>query len=206
MSEIKFHSGWLLPKGINVEPTPVLVPNNAASISAMLGCQWIDVIRNDVGSSDGEMTTIVGYVDDEGLLKDVGMADINHLAMHLFHRDQPIVGDVLVVGGCNSDGDYDGDNHDLPEWLTECGDVLVEGAAERYNSAMGGMLAIMAALKDGVIDRDSFIDILEDDSEDADDKFVEQAKIAIRYAEMLVEDDTSTPIVDGFEKLLEEES
>lgn len=204
MSNPTFTSGWLLPKGINVEPQPVLVPNNAASIASMINCDLIDVIHNDIGSSDGEHTSIVGYLDDEGLLKDHGMSDMNHLAMHLFNRDHPLIGDVIVVGALNSDGGYDGNNYDLPEWLTECADSLVEGAAERYNAAMGGMLSILAALKDGVLDRDEFIASLED-GDNADESFIEQAKIAVRYAEMLMEeDDESTPIVNGFEKLLED--
>lgn len=204
MNNPTFTNGWLLPKGINVEPQPVLVPNNAASIASMINCDLIDVIHNDIGSADGDHTSIVGYVDDEGLLKEHNMSDMNHLAMHLFNRDHPLIGDVIVVGALNSDGDYDGHNYDLPEWVIDCADVLVEGAAERYNAAMGGMVAILTALKDGVLDADEFMASLED-GEGADKSFIEQANIAVRYTEMMLEDEEeSTPIVDGFEKLLED--
>ncbi len=201
MNNPTFTSGWLLPKGINVEPQPVLVPSNAASIASMINCDLIDVIHNDIGCSDGEHTSIVGYVDDEGLLKEHGMSDMNHLAMHLFNRNHPLIGDVIVVGALDSSGDYDGNNYDLPEWVMELSDSLVEGAAERYNTAMGGMFSILTALKDGVLDADEFMASLED-GEDNDNSFVEQAHIAVRYAEMILEDEESTPIVDGFEKFL----
>ena len=204
MSNPTFTNGWLLPKGINVEPQPVLVPHNAAGIASMIGCTLIDVIHNDIGDSDGEHTSIAGYLDDEGLLKPHHISDINHLAMHLFNRDYPLIGDVIVVGTLNSDGFDDGDNHDLPDWVMGLSDSLVEGAAQRYNSAMGAMLAIMAALHDGILDKGEFLESLQHDTAEADQSFIEQAKVAVRYAQMIVEDDESTPIVDGFEKLLEE--
>lgn len=201
---MKFHNGWLLPKGINVEPTPVLVPDNAASIAVMLGCDLFDVISNDIGDSDGKLTTIIGYLDDEGLLKNPQMEDINHLAMYLFDREHPIVGDVLVVGALSPSGEYDGYNYDLPEWVTTLGDEVTEGAAERYNAAMVGMVAIISALKDKAIDEEAFMESLFDDSDEGNSNFIDIAKQAIRYAEMLTEEEATTPIVQGFEQLLGE--
>jgi hypothetical protein len=62
---------------------------------------WIDCVRTE---------DIVGYVNDEGIL--IGLAP-NALASLLFGR--PLVGDVVVLGALNDEGDYDGENHDVPE-------------------------------------------------------------------------------------------
>jgi hypothetical protein len=201
---MKYNNGWLLPKGINVEPTPVLVPDNAEGIVELLGCDLFDVISNDIGDSDGKLTTIIGYVDDEGLLKNPQMGDLNHLAMYLFDREHPIVGDVLVVGALSPSGEYDGNNYDLPEWVTTLGDEVTEGAADRYNSALTGMIAIVTALNDNAIDEDTFMESLFDDSDEGNANFITIAKQAMQYAEMLAEVETSTPIIEGFEQLLGE--
>lgn len=62
---------------------------------------WLDCVRND---------DIVGYVNDEGLL--IGL-EPNILASILFGR--PLVGNVVVLGALNDEGEYDGENHDIPE-------------------------------------------------------------------------------------------
>lgn len=64
---------------------------------------YIDCVRAD---------DFVGYVNDEGLL--VGLEE-NITASILFQRY--LVGNVVVVGAYSSEGVYDGDNHDAPEWL-----------------------------------------------------------------------------------------
>lgn len=67
---------------------------------------WLDCVRRD---------DIVGYVNDEGLL--IGL-DPNILASVLFGR--PLVGNVVVLGALNERGEYDGDNHNVPEmYLSE---------------------------------------------------------------------------------------
>lgn len=53
---------------------------------------------------------LVGYVNDEGLL--IGLAP-NALASLIFNR--PIVGNVVLVGALNDEGECDGENHDIPE-------------------------------------------------------------------------------------------
>ena len=62
---------------------------------------WIDCVRN---------ADIVGYVNDEGLL--IGLTP-NIIASVLFGR--PLVGDVVVLGALSQEGEYDGENHDVPE-------------------------------------------------------------------------------------------
>lgn len=63
----------------------------------------LDTVSNDNGS-------VIGYVHDEGLL--IGLP-VNTVASLMFSR--PLVGNVVLVGGISPDGEYDGENHDLPE-------------------------------------------------------------------------------------------
>lgn len=94
---------------------------------------WIDVVRH---RSFG----IVAYVNDEGLIH--GLRP-NVSATLLF--GQLLVGDVVLVGSLNSDGEYDGDNHDLPyeflnfDFVCQCADyntyeVLVNALTEVRDS------------------------------------------------------------------------
>ena len=71
-------------------------------IRSMVG-GWFDCVRTDDGA-------LVGYVNDSGLTD--GMAP-NVMASIVFGR--PLYGPCVVVGGLNEAGEYDGDNHDVPE-------------------------------------------------------------------------------------------
>lgn len=71
-------------------------------INSMVG-GWFDCVRTKDGA-------LVGYVNDTGLTD--GMAP-NITASLLFGR--PLYGPCVVVGGRNEAGEYDGDNHDVPE-------------------------------------------------------------------------------------------
>ncbi len=83
-----------------VEVTTVPEENGYQVLNELCG-GWIDCVRNE---------DIVGYVNDEGLL--IGL-DPNVLASVLFGR--PLVGDVVVLGALSEEGEYDGENHDVPE-------------------------------------------------------------------------------------------
>jgi len=79
--------------------------------------QSYEVIRDTVGGLIDAVRAadFVGYVHDEGLL--IGLAP-NIMASMLFQR--PIMGEVVIVGCVNENGDYDGENYDVPEiFLTE---------------------------------------------------------------------------------------
>lgn len=65
---------------------------------------WFDCVRGE---------EIVGYVHDEGLL--IGLP-VNAVASMLFQR--PLVGDCVVIGSLNEQGEYDGENHDVPKAYT----------------------------------------------------------------------------------------
>lgn len=64
---------------------------------------WLDTVTTENG-------LVVGYLHDEGLL--IGLP-VNTVASLLFQR--PLVGNVVLVGAVSPDGEYDGENHDLPE-------------------------------------------------------------------------------------------
>lgn len=194
--KVTYVNGWLLPKGIRVEPQKVSVPSNARGIAEMINCDYVDVISNRVGSDDGEVTKICGYLDDEGLLKPHSIDDVNHLAMFLFDYSNPIVGDVIVV-----EYGADGNDGDLPEWLLDLSDDLVIGAAETYNVSMGVTLMIMQAVQDGIISGDEMEEAIALDQ--PDEKFAEIASLAVKYAE--VKEEGGLSIVDGFDKLLAEQ-
>jgi hypothetical protein len=204
---VKYVSGWLLPKGINVQPQSVLVPSNASAIAEMIGCDLIDAVRHEVGSSDGDHTVIVGYVDDEGLLKEVGPQDINWLASSLFNRDEPLMGDVVVVGGVDpTTGVYDGDNHDLPSWLNQLADEVVAYAADSYNKGITTVASVLMAIQDGIIDRSEFEAIMAED--DITDDFVDMLKASLGYVAMRVEDEMNgvdDTMDDAIRKMLEGE-
>jgi hypothetical protein len=55
---------------------------------------------------------IVGYINDEGLL--IGLP-MNAVASALFGR--PLAGDCVVIGALNEQGEYDGENHDVPAFV-----------------------------------------------------------------------------------------
>ena len=198
-------SGWLLPAGINVEPQPVLVAtDDYTQIVDLIGgnCRAIDAVRHDVGDEDGNRTTIVGYVDDEGLYDQ--SAEVNYLATACFGRTDMLVGNVVVVSGINpKTGEYDGDNHDLPEWLTERADDLTIMSANAYNQAAVVSASIMSALADGVLDMDEVDRIMDAPVDDANLRDLAQvAMVSLRYAEMqMTSEDSDESIGDAVERL-----
>lgn len=198
-------SGWLLPAGINVEPQPVLVANDDyTQIVGLIGgnCRAIDAVRHDVGDTDGNSTTIVGYVDDEGLYDQ--SAEPNYLASVAFGRAEPLMGNVVVVGGVNPDtGEYDGDNHDLPDWLASSADSLVTMSADVYNKSAIASMAVLNALSDGLIGEAELQRVL-DAPFTAENlrEVAEMATMALRYAEMqMTSEDPDTTVGDAVERL-----
>ena len=61
---------------------------------------WFDAVRTD---------TLIGYVHDTGLIDG---QHINFVATALFGRI--LCGTCVVFGGMNENGEYDGDDHDVP--------------------------------------------------------------------------------------------
>lgn len=126
----KLTAGIFLPRGIQVEPEPIFI-EDYKSIQQAVGGHF-DVVVTDLGK---EGVSIVGYVHDEGLIMDL---ELNYLATNLFKRE--LRGDCVIVWGLSPNGEYDGDNYDIPEWITEfLFKDLVESSAGAFN--MSSLLA-----------------------------------------------------------------
>ena len=203
---MKYVNGWLLPKGINVEPSSVLVPSDASGIATIIGCSVVDVIYNVVGTDPNDDVVqqeqqICGYVDDEGLLKPHGIEDVNHLAMYLLNYSQPIIGDVVVVA-VDAEEEYD---LDLPEWLIDMKDDVTAIAAESYNQSMGLTLMIVQAVHDGIIGSEEMFEAIQFD--EPDEKFHDIARISFKYAEAKEASGVEElDIVSGLERMLKDEA
>lgn len=83
---------------------------------------WFDCVRHEA---------VVGYVHDEGLL--IGLP-VNVIASALFGR--PLVGNCVILGALNERGEYDGENHNVPngllsqEFVTEAHKLLADEAVK----------------------------------------------------------------------------
>lgn len=122
----KLTVGMFLPKGTQVEPEPIFI-EDYKSIQQAVGGHF-DVVVTDLGK---EGVAIVGYVHDEGLILDL---ELNYLATNLFQKE--LRGDCVIVWGLSPNGEYDGDNYDIPEWITDfIMKDLVISTAGNYNLA-----------------------------------------------------------------------
>jgi hypothetical protein len=81
--------------------TELTLSGNYQEINALVG-GWFDAVRGE---------DFVVYVHDEGLL--IEGFEPNVFATMLTGR--VIFGDVVIVGALNEDGEYDGENHDVPD-------------------------------------------------------------------------------------------
>jgi hypothetical protein len=138
MSDTQIVEAILLPSGINTEPESVLV-DDYISIQNLVGGNF-DCVRTDLGKPDE--VAIVGYVNDMGLVINL---ELNYLATALFGRE--IRGDAVVTWGLSPNGYYDGDNHDMPNWIS-CfikTDLLMQ-TATAYNLA-----ATLDAITGGIV-------------------------------------------------------
>lgn len=165
------------------------------------GC--IDAVRTEL--EDG--TVIVGYCHDEGLL--LGM-ETNWFASALFN--QQLCGPVVLVSGTSPDGEYDGDNYDLPEqfykYLTT---KFTKRVAETYNETMIMSAGIALAKRVGIVDADEMADLdeeLERASEGDDADFVAHMQDIAKRCEAfgpVKKSDTMESMFADLEKMLEAE-
>lgn len=136
-------AGALLPTGINTEIQPAII-TDLKSIQAYVG-GTIDAVRHQLPDN----TVLVGYCHDEGLLLDM---EINWFASALFMQE--LRGPVVLVSGTSPQGEYDGDNYDLPhevyDYLTTQFTIHV---ANTYNDAMMMTVALAASVQEGIIDK-----------------------------------------------------
>lgn len=143
-------SGLLLPAGSHVTPEPILV-QDYKSIQQIVGGPF-DAVRTDMGH---EKVALVGYVHDEGMLIPL---EYNYIATALFKQN--IFGDCVLVWGLDEDGIYDGDNHDIPEFMVEfLSEELMQHVAESYNISASIALILDYAVEFGVAEEDE-VDML----------------------------------------------
>lgn len=95
------------------------------AINQVVGGWFDSVSEQDFG--------LVGYINDEGLL--IGLP-MNAVASALFGR--PLAGDCVVIGGLNEQGEYDGENHDVPDfvWSNEFAQIVQGVLADSDYSQM----------------------------------------------------------------------
>jgi hypothetical protein len=156
--------GILLPCD-GTEPLPVSV-GDYKDIQSKVG-GLIDAVRfdydDDAKGALGLPTTVpsftaVGYIHDEGRLLNL---KLNAMASIVF--GQQLYGPVVVVSGTSVDGDYDGDNHDVPDWfLDKVFDGSLHQLAELMQAdAMTQAKAMKMAYRDGVFTEQMFDEIIE---------------------------------------------
>ena len=122
--------GMFLPCGSGVEPEPIFIEDYNSIQNAIGG--HFDVVRTDVQDDGERRGVLVGYVHDEGLL--LGQ-EMNFLATNLFKKN--LVGDCVVLWGTSPNGEYDGDDYDMPDFMVEyIQSELVQSTSEAYNQSV----------------------------------------------------------------------
>lgn len=192
----------MLPCGIGSEIEPAIVGDLESIQHYVGGC--IDAVRTEL--EDG--TVIVGYCHDEGLL--LGM-DTNWFASALFN--QQLCGPVVLVSGTSPDGEYDGENYDLPEnfykFLTT---KFTKRVADTYNETMIMSAGLALARRVGILDDAEMLVLdeqLERASEGDDDDFVQHMKDIAKRCEafgIVKESDTMESMIADMEKMLADEA
>lgn len=143
--------GMFLPKGSNVEPEPFFFQNYEDLQNAVGGP--FDVVRTDLGRDD---VALLGYVNDIGLLTG---EDFNYLATALFKQN--LVGNVVVTWGLSPNGEYDGDDYDIPEAMVEfIQGELVASTADAYNLSVMSSLACQMAVECGLRTEDDIMELV----------------------------------------------
>lgn len=138
-------AGLLLPAGSNVSPEPIFV-EDYKSIQNLVGGAF-DAVRTDMGH---DQVALVGYVHDEGMLIPL---EYNYIATALFKQN--IFGDCVVVWGLDENGVYDGENHDIPEFMVNfLSEELMESVANSYNLSSEIAYALEYAVEFGIGDED----------------------------------------------------
>lgn len=157
-------TGLVLYADPSKEPEPILISeaDSLQTIQERVGGH-IDAVRTQAVNTDNDtQMVLVGYVNDEGLLKKL---PLNALASIVFNRE--LVGDVVLVSGTNPEnGVYDGENYDLPmEFINYL--IHLQPEVERsvkFSKGLSGAVAI--AYRAGVISKED-IDYITEFTTDA---------------------------------------
>jgi len=145
----------LLPAGTQVSPEEILI-DDYKNIQQVIGGAF-DCVRYVGEDMDGKDIVLAGYVHDEGLL--IGM-EMNYLATMLF--SQIIVGPCVVTYALSPNGEYDGDDYDMPEELVNFmkGDLL-SATAVTYNEAALMAYATGKMVEEGILTQED-MDLVSD--------------------------------------------
>ena len=142
-------SAVMIPQGTHVVPEPMLIGASDIDTIQRVVDGLFDVVTVRVSYGENQECVLVGYINDEGLLRPD--MDLNYIATALFQRE--LYGNVLVVSGSHPEtGEYDGEAYDVPNWAYDgiTGDVVAE-TADAYNDAMTVAFALKFGPKMGVI-------------------------------------------------------
>jgi len=143
-------SAVLFKAGTNVEPEPVVV-DGLGSIQSWVGGN-VETVHISAQKRDSDDSfDLIGYCDDEGLVKDLEM---NWLASALFRQE--IRGNVVVVGDVGN-----GEIGDVPDtfvqWLTH---AFLERVADSYNQASLVAAIMEYAVENNLIPKDEIMEVL----------------------------------------------
>ena len=123
-------SATVLPSGPQVEPEPMLIEPTHTEIQKVVGGHF-DMVRVEVENEEGDTCIVLGYVHDEGLIRNM---EPNYLATALFRQE--LRGPCLLMSGLSPEGEYDGECYDLPSWVWEgLSTDLVQRTASTYNKS-----------------------------------------------------------------------
>ena len=192
----------MLPCGIGNEIEPAIVGDLESIQQYVGGC--IDAVRTEL--EDG--TVIVGYCHDEGLILNL---ETNWFASALFN--QQLAGPVVLVSGTSPDGEYDGENYDLPEnfykFLTT---KFTKRVADTYNETMIMTAGLALARRVGILDDEEMLVLdeqLERASQGDDADFVQHMQDLAKRCEafgIVKESDTMDSMFADIEKMLADEA
>lgn len=180
--------GILLPCD-GTEPLPVSVGDHL-HIADMVGGHF-DVVTFDYNANalgaldaprDAQEFVAVGYLNDTGLVDGLPM---NAMGSIMFGRD--LYGPIVVVSGTSPNGEYDGDNHDIPTWF---GNAVfnggLHGAAQLLDKhAKANLVALALAFEDGVFtdyEQVRIMEMIDSNDPDYDDSIALIFSVAVTYA------------------------
>lgn len=149
-------SAVLLKAGVGVEPEPVVV-SGLESIQSLVGGN-VEAVRIFAQKRDNdEPFELIGYCDDEGLVKD---SEMNFLASALFRQE--IRGNVVVVTDAG-----DGEDGDVPDtfvkWLMS---GFLQRVADSYNEATFIAGVMQFAVENNLVPEDEIMEVMNSMGED----------------------------------------
>lgn len=132
-----------LPAGPFVEPQETLVGGVESIQDLTEGI--FDAVRRPVKNG-----VLVGYVNDNAIFDEM---PFNYLATAMF--GQSLYGPCVLVWGTNPDGEYDGEDYDLPTWFVEFATTtFLQGVADAYNDATAMTVIFGVAIEQGLLTRE----------------------------------------------------